>query len=535
VTVFRDEIDAGLEPLILASASVCTASRAVFSGREVNQDTLDRLRATAGSGTNLSLPDLYPIDFVLASTGANLNDDFFTTAETWGARQSPVDKPFNEEHKAAVVIGHMTAARVLAEDGSVFTGDSAPDAFHVGGSAVLYRHWPGYPDRQEWMNRAIAELDNPTPENAWFVSMECRFRGFDYLLAKPAGSDGTAIATADAELVERNDSTAFLTKHLRAYGGTGKYRDRRVLRVFKNLTFSGVGLVRVPANPQSVILPPTSGATAKKISKVFSVPGYETASGNNKADQKEVSVNELDKLKAELAEANKKLDEARQANFEKQVQDLTAAKTAIAADLETAKAGLVAKDAELTAAKTALATTEAAKAELAAQLDKVKEETAKAEAARKQADRVVQVRTAYGFESDEKALATVTTLASLPDEAFAAHLATITELKKGVAVAPPPPAPAVQPTEAEKAAAAAAAVTSATQKPAETQVDLTATSTATADDAAQALASEMLNYFGHKDPGDDPDGDDQDAPGDGKRPGKATRASARKKTKNNVK
>jgi hypothetical protein len=523
VIIFRDEIDAGLESL-LRSASVCTASRAVFSGREVNQDTLDRLRATAGSGTNLSLPDLYPIDFVLASTGPNLNDDFFTTAETWGARQSPVDKPFNEEHKAAVVIGHMTAARVLAEDGSVFTGDSAPNSFHVGGSAVLYRHWPGYPDRQEWMNRAIAELDNPTPENAWFVSMECRFKGFDYLLA-PQGGDSHALATADAELVERNDATAFLTKHLRAYGGTGKYRDRRVLRVFKNLTFSGVGLVRVPANPQSVILPPTSGATAKKISKVFSAPGYETASGNNKADQKEVSVNELDKLKAELAEANKKLDEARQANFEKQVADLTAAKTAIAADLETAKAGLVAKDAELTAAKTALATAEAAKAELVAQLDKVKEETAKADAARKQADRVAQVRTAYGFDSDEKALATVTTLASLPDEAFAAHLATIAELKKAATPAVTP----AQPTEAEKAAAAAAAVASAaTQKPAETQVDLTATSTATADDAAQALASEMLSFFGHKDPGDNPDGDDQDAPGDGKRGLKATRASARK-------
>jgi hypothetical protein len=64
------------------------------------------------------------------------------------------------------------------------------------------------------MDRVLAEI----AKGEWFVSMECLFKGFDYALK---GRDGST------RVVARNEQTAFLTKHLRAYGGTGKYGEYR--------------------------------------------------------------------------------------------------------------------------------------------------------------------------------------------------------------------------------------------------------------------------------------------------------------------
>ena len=77
-----------------------------------------------------------------------------------------------------------------------------------------------------------------------YVSMECIFRGFDYAVQDPTG---------DNHIVARNEDTAFLTRHLRAYGGSGVFQDHKVGRLLRNITFSGKGFVEKPANPESVI------------------------------------------------------------------------------------------------------------------------------------------------------------------------------------------------------------------------------------------------------------------------------------------
>jgi hypothetical protein len=46
-----------------------------------------------------------------------------------------------------------------------------------------------------------------------------------------------------------------MTSHLKAYGGSGHYGGERVGRVLKNIIFSGKGLTKKPANPDSRILP----------------------------------------------------------------------------------------------------------------------------------------------------------------------------------------------------------------------------------------------------------------------------------------
>jgi hypothetical protein len=76
--------------------------------------------------------------------------------------------------------------------------------------------------------------------------MECVFRNFDYAIVAPDGVH---------QVIARTEDSAFLTKHLRAYGGSGDYEGYKVGRMLRDLFFSGKGLVTKPANPRSIILP----------------------------------------------------------------------------------------------------------------------------------------------------------------------------------------------------------------------------------------------------------------------------------------
>ena len=117
--------------------------------------------------------------------------------------------------------------------------EDLPNKMHILVSSVIYRQWqdPEYKARAEELIRKIEHGE-------MFVSMECIFRGFDYAVQAPDGNK---------HIVARNEETAFLTRHLRSYGGTGEYQDHKVGRMLRNITFSGKGFVEKPANPESVI------------------------------------------------------------------------------------------------------------------------------------------------------------------------------------------------------------------------------------------------------------------------------------------
>ena len=74
------------------------------------------------------------------------------------------------------------------------------------------------------MKKIIAEIE----EGKWYVSMECLFAGFDYALIGEEGS---------AKVLARDEESAFLTKHLRAYGGTGEYQGYKVGRALEIYLF----------------------------------------------------------------------------------------------------------------------------------------------------------------------------------------------------------------------------------------------------------------------------------------------------------
>ena len=251
IKIFKQEIEDGLGDQVKSQASVayCSPASVLPAGlddgkRPPFSPELDKILADS----NPDQIDLYYLESVLVSTGWNKNDDVFQPSITWAARNTPEDKQFNFMHDENDIIGHITGSYVVGENGEKLeaNGITYSDEYHprkkfdIITQAVLYNSW-GSPENRDRMQQIIAEIE----EGKWFVSMECLFAGFDYALVDPQG---------DSKLVERNETSAFLTKHLRSYGGTGKYEGYKVGRSLRDISFSGKGLVSRPANPRSIIL-----------------------------------------------------------------------------------------------------------------------------------------------------------------------------------------------------------------------------------------------------------------------------------------
>lgn len=289
IKIFQSEINDGVAEQVAAQASVAYCSPATvhegtvsaFMERTSNEEVLSKVLAE-----NKDQKDLHYIESVLVSTGWNKNDDVFTSQATWDARSTPEDKQFNFMHDENDIIGHITGCYVLSKDGLVVADEDRPkpDEFDIITQAVLYNSWMD-PENKERMEQIVAEIS----EGKWFVSMECLFSGFDYALMGP---DDTP------KILTRDESSAFLTKHLRSYGGTGEYEGYKVGRALANISFSGKGLVSQPANPRSVILQSKSVAA-------FNVT--DTNSNLNMGDIDMTDINLLEKqvddLRSELAEA----------------------------------------------------------------------------------------------------------------------------------------------------------------------------------------------------------------------------------------
>lgn len=310
--IYQSEIESGLSDLIRNNTVAYCAQANLHKGSietakvVINDaDVLEKIVAQ-----NKDQVDLYYLESVLVSTGWNKNDDVFSAQETWAARNTPEDKQFNFMHNEDDIIGHITGSYVVDRDGSRLDPEStAPDQFDIVTQAVLYTSWSGE-EKRERMKKIIAEIE----EGQWFVSMECLFPAFDYALQTAEG---------ETKIIERNEASAFLTKHLRAYGGEGIYENYRIGRLLRNLAFSGKGLVSKPANPRSIILDKNDLFDESK-SQILTISSV-----------KESNMSDLDKqiedLRTELAEAkaaNEALKEKvvaeQRSEFESKIQELEA-------------------------------------------------------------------------------------------------------------------------------------------------------------------------------------------------------------------
>jgi hypothetical protein len=174
--------------------------------------------------------------------------------------------------------------------------------------------------------------------------MECLFAGFDYALISPDGNH---------KVIARSDDSSFLTKHLRAYGGTGEYEGYKIGRSLRDISFSGKGLVSKPANPRSVILDASKAFSINENSSSILNQGDNDMSDQNIVEQQPEVVATATEISSEtpateinVVELQQSLSSTEQAN-----QVLTEAVAEKEKTIEGLKDAIAAKDAELNAVK----------------------------------------------------------------------------------------------------------------------------------------------------------------------------------------
>lgn len=280
------EAEASIKDKILDN-KISIASVIKNSKRDADKEKDIVLFESKASTANPNQRDLFYFDSILVSTGWNKNDDVFSREELWNARATPVDKQVNFMHNEKVIIGHMTDSFILDETSEIITPetiDDLPEKFDIGVSSVIYTAWS-----DEDFMESISSLVEELTEGKWFVSMEARFPAFDYAVETPDG---------EQKVIARNKDTAFLSKYLRAYEGSGEYEGHKIGRLLKGLFFVGKGVVNKPANERSVIL-----STAKQFKSKASLNNFPGA----KRKMEEELKKELDTVKAQLTTATTKL------------------------------------------------------------------------------------------------------------------------------------------------------------------------------------------------------------------------------------
>ena len=425
--IFDAEKEAGLEHQIKTQSSIAYESPILLDEKQDLAKAFDNLSISTAA---MDDKDIYHVYSILVTTSWNKNDDVFDKGEVWAAQNTPKYKPANLEHDERQIVGGIVDNWSVDKDMRVIDKEidrgSLPDYYHILVASVIYRQWqdPAYQSRAENLIKEI-EAGNK------FVSMECLFNGFDYAVVDPDGQ---------RHILARNDETAFLTKHLRAYGGKGGYEDHKIGRLLRNIIFSGKGFVNKPANPDSVIFDKNQLTEFNNVlissKNLFSTPNGVSISvekknqsivlkeSNMSTDLLNDQVKELKEALAAVQADNKELtDKLSKANLEKydtQIKELTDNVHALAVDLKASEEVSASKDEEVTSLQTQL--TEATGA-----LTKAQTELQEIEYRQKIEQRVAALVGAGLTQEDAEAKMEI--FDSLTDDQFAMMVDTVASLK----------------------------------------------------------------------------------------------------------
>ena len=254
IPIFTAEQSEGLAETIQAEASISYAS--LLEPYAPTLETLDKAKSYLDdSKAGVHDDDLFFGKSILVSSNWNKNTDVFAKSEVWSARFTPTHKPTNIEHDEKQLVGHMTSTWAIDNDYDPIpedvTIDELPDLYHLIVGSVIYLNW-----EDEGLNQRTKDLVKAIDKGEKYVSMECFFTNFDYAMK---------VGANEYKVVARSEETAFLTKHLRQYGGSGVYDGQEIGRVLRNITFCGKGYVDTPANPNSIIFNSKSMLTNTRI------------------------------------------------------------------------------------------------------------------------------------------------------------------------------------------------------------------------------------------------------------------------------
>jgi len=413
----------GLADKIMQCASIAYITSVCKADMEIRE----YIKSVASKGTNMSViealntqasqtdADLYFTKSILVSTNWNKNDDVFCPKQTWVARHTPSHKPTNLEHDENKLVGHVVDSFAIDTDGKIISDDTSidelPDKYHLVTGAVIYKNWESQ-DLKERTQTLIQAIE----DGKKFVSMEVLFTDFDYAIGNADGS---------IKVKARNEETAWLTKHLRAYGGTGSYQDYKVGRLLKNMTFCGKGYVDKPANPESIIFSANNNFNFTTASEKLSLNrenGVELSRDNivnNKGDMNmadEIYKDQVAKLECSVADLQNKLKEANdklaKADVDKYIQqtdELTKAIETHKSEVADLTQRLSDMETKLAEATETIKTEQDIKSQLEVQLSEIK-------AAEMKANRISTL--VDGSMNKDTAIAKVDIFANLSDEQF---------------------------------------------------------------------------------------------------------------------
>jgi hypothetical protein len=398
IPIYANEIDMAEE--IQAKACFTYASQVDLMTKEniqraISNKLLPNLMVAKGSINDI---DLYYTKSILVTSNWNKNDDVFTAADIWAARHTPAHKPTNINHDEHKVVGHITDNWAIDADGNIIPDDTEaselPGKFHIVNGAVIYTNWTDE-ELQERTQKLISAIE----EGKKYVSMECLFTNFDYALQNADGS---------YEIIKRNDETSWMTKALRAYGGSGKVEklnNRTIGRVLRNITFCGKGYVDKPANSESIIFSDASDFNENQDSGVLisiepsSGSLLTTANGEN--NMSEITQAQYDELKQQSDKTAAELIKERDV--------LIKANLALTEESEAAKTAKKEDEKKMSDMKTKCEELEASLLSVKAELDAMKIAEAKASRISTLVD---------GGIAKDNATAKVEIFASLNDEQF---------------------------------------------------------------------------------------------------------------------
>lgn len=381
------------ELLLNNKITYCSEIRKKSSLSETDIQVIDTLKNKA-SASNKQI-DLYPYEALLCSTGFNLNDDFFDNEEVWAARNTPVDKPCNYEHNSLQIVGHHTQAFVVDDSNNLISDSTAvedlPQSFHVVKNGVIYTMWDE-PKMQELVDQVVAGIES----GEYFVSLEAWFSSFDFAMLSKSG---------ELKVINRNRATAFLTKHLKAFGGSGEYDGCRIGRLLRNITFGGSGIVKTPANPNSVFRHVTQANTDNTV-MVYSIIENLVNGENEMSDELKTAQARIQTLEAQLAETNNK-----------EVQSLKASLAEVTKTNDELKQTLATRNKELNEAKELASNLEKLANEIKGKAEAAEAKLAELDKQHKLTERVAVVKSKL-LKSDEEAKTFVESTIALSDEAF---------------------------------------------------------------------------------------------------------------------
>ncbi len=226
--------------------------------------------------------DLLYFSAVFVSSGANLNHAYFLPSELVAAEGTIQTKAVDMEHIEDQVVGHIYDKVYvdsehnplqLQELSKLETAALNEKELHIVIAGVVYKH-------------RFPELCEEVSKNEWKVSMECFYQNYDVKIGN------TIMSKPEAELLGLACEENVFGKVAKVIKNGKEIADGIIDRVLRGVHFAGVGFVKQPANPPSVVLETAKDTDTKVIDEdnciIMVDENITSAQDNNNVTSEEV-------------------------------------------------------------------------------------------------------------------------------------------------------------------------------------------------------------------------------------------------------